>query len=84
MLHCVLLILYKSPIEFRKGIIIIFLFFGLAKLSEKFDREIYNLLSNTISGHSLKHLFMVIAGYEIVAMMRLNAAEYIDFKSLKH
>ncbi len=79
-----ILILYKSAIEFKKGLILIFFFFGLAKLTEKFDKEIYHLLSNTISGHSLKHLFMVIAGYEIVVMMRLSAAEYIDSKSLKH
>lgn len=47
----------------------IFLFFGLAKLTEKFDKEIYLFLRGAISGHSLKHLFMAAAGYEIVIMM---------------
>lgn len=79
-----ILILYRSSIQFRKEIFFIFFFFGLAKLCEKFDKEIYHLLSNNISGHSLKHLFMVIAGYKIIVTMRLSAAEYIDSKSLKH
>lgn len=79
-----ILILYHSPVTFVKQIILIFLFFGLAKLTEKFDKEIYHLLSNTISGHSLKHLFMVISGYQIVVMMRLNAARFFDSETLKH
>lgn len=67
-----ILILYNSLIEFRKEIILIFLFFGLAKVSERLDKEIYYLLNKTISGHSLKHLFMVAAGYKIVVLMRLQ------------
>jgi hypothetical protein len=63
-----ILILYRSSSEFRKEILFIFLFFGLAKLNERFDREIYHLVNNTISGHSLKHLFMVAAGYKIVVI----------------
>jgi hypothetical protein len=65
-----IVVLYKSSFNHRKEIILIFLFFALAKLTEKFDKEIYHLLSNTISGHSLKHLLMVAAGNEIVIMIR--------------
>lgn len=65
-----ILSLYPTSIQFRKDIILIFLFFGLAKLGERFDKEIYHLLSGILSGHSLKHLFMAVAGYKIVDMMR--------------
>lgn len=65
-----ILIMYKPSITFKKEIVFIFLFFVLAKLKERFDKEIYHLLSNTISGHSLKHLFIGAAGYKIVVMVR--------------
>ncbi|MCW3108120.1 MAG: alkaline phytoceramidase [Segetibacter sp.] len=65
-----ILFLYKSSFNYWKEMIAIFIFFGLAKLAELFDKEIYHLLSGTISGHSLKHLFMVAAEYEIVVLMR--------------
>lgn len=64
-----ILVLYKSTLVPWKEIILIFIFFGLAKLTEKFDKEIYNLLHSIISGHSLKHLLMAAAGYEIVVMI---------------
>jgi len=71
-----ILVLYKSSFNLWKEIVPIFIFFGLAKITEKFDKETYHLLSNTISGHSLKHLLMAAAGYEILVMIRnrLNAA----------
>lgn len=65
-----ILFLYSSSSNYLKEIILIFLFFGLAKLCEEFDKDIYHYLSNTISGHSLKHILMAVAGYEIVVMMQ--------------
>lgn len=63
-------LVYNASFEFRRQIFFIFLFFGLAKISEKFDKEIYHLIRNTISGHSFKHLLMVAAGYKIIAIVR--------------
>jgi hypothetical protein len=68
-----ILILYNPSPAPKKQIIIIFCFFGLAKLAERLDEESYHLLFYTISGHSLKHLFMVVALYHIVVMMRKAA-----------
>lgn len=65
-----ILILYSASIKIWKDIIPIFLFFALAKVAERFDKEMYHFLNNSISGHSLKHLFMVAAGYEIIVMLR--------------
>jgi hypothetical protein len=65
-----LLLLYPPPVNLWKEVALIFLFFGLAKLTETFDKDIYHLLHNTLSGHSLKHLLMAVAGYEIVVLVR--------------
>ncbi|MEJ7738994.1 MAG: ceramidase domain-containing protein [Chitinophagaceae bacterium] len=68
-----ILLLYKSFFNHVKEIVPIFLFFGIAKISESFDKEIYGLLDITISGHSIKHLFMAAAGYGIVIMVNRRA-----------
>ncbi len=65
-----LLGLYQSPLAYTKQIVWMFLFFGLAKLAESFDRSIYNFLHQIISGHSLKHLLMALAGFEIVFLAK--------------
>ncbi|HEX8331136.1 MAG TPA: ceramidase domain-containing protein [Segetibacter sp.] len=61
-----ILIFYKSSFNHAKEIISIFIFFGVAKLTETFDKDIYEALNESISGHSLKHLFMAAAEYLIV------------------
>lgn len=48
----------------------ILMFYGLAKISETYDPEIFHLLGGLISGHTLKHIF---AGMSpVVLMMKLN------------
>ncbi len=65
----IMLVLYKSTFKHWKEVGLIFLLFAIARLSEKFDAEIYNFLNEIISGHSIKHLFMAGAGYEIVVLL---------------
>jgi hypothetical protein len=65
-----LLLLYKSTFNMTKEVSLIFLFFGLAKLTETYDKEIYNWLEHTLSGHSLKHLLMAVAGYWMVVLIQ--------------
>lgn len=61
--------LYKPTFHCTKEIVWMFLFFGLAKLTESFDKEIYIALHQLISGHSLKHLLMATAGYKITLLV---------------
>jgi hypothetical protein len=65
-----ILILYKPSFNYTKEIIIIFLFFILARICEIFDKTIYYALKETISGHSLKHLFMAASCYQIFILLR--------------
>ncbi len=46
------------------------LWYSLAKLCEPFDGEIYALLGDTVSGHTLKHLTAAVAAYMMLAMLR--------------
>ena len=50
----------------KKYIIACLAWYGIAKLCETYDIEIYALLFHTISGHSLKHIAAAIGGYMIV------------------
>ena len=65
-----ILFLYQSSYNPKKEIVLMFLFFGVAKLSETYDKQIYGMTGDIISGHTIKHLLMAIAGYEIVLMVK--------------
>jgi hypothetical protein len=65
--------LYKSPFRHGREVVPIFLFFGLAKLTESLDEQIYEAFSGIISGHSLKHLLMAAAGFFIIKLIRRRA-----------
>lgn len=64
-----ILILYKTSFKNRTKVVPIFIFFALGKFTEKFDSQIYHLLNNALSGHSLKHLLMAASEYQIVKLM---------------
>jgi hypothetical protein len=43
--------------------------YGLSKILELFDREVFDLLGQTISGHSLKHLAATVATLVVLRML---------------
>lgn len=47
----------------------VILFYGLSKVFEHFDGEVFELLGHTISGHTLKHVVAAIAPYFVVRML---------------
>jgi hypothetical protein len=70
-----ILYLYRPSFNLSKETIFILLLFGVAKMMEKYDKEVFKLLEHTVSGHSLKHLFMSVAGYQIVLLIREGIKE---------
>jgi hypothetical protein len=42
----------------------------LAKLTEIYDREIYNFTGRVFSGHSMKHLLAALGCLAVVMMLR--------------
>lgn len=51
----------------------IYLWFALSKALEHFDVEIFALSGNAVSGHTLKHIALVIAALVVVRMLQRNA-----------
>lgn len=56
----IILLLYKSAHNLRSAFWIIVLMYGLAKLFEAYDQEIFHSLK-VVSGHSIKHVFAALA-----------------------
>jgi hypothetical protein len=50
----------------------VFLWYGAAKVFEYFDGEIFDLLAQTVSGHTLKHLAAAIAIFEVQRMLKYS------------
>lgn len=49
-----------------RAIIGVLFFYGLAKLTESYDHQIYKILGGAVSGHTLKHLFAAMAPVALV------------------
>lgn len=62
--------------RFTKGryIAAMIFFYALAKIFELFDFQIYNLIGDLVSGHTLKHLTAAIATACVIPMWREGAA----------
>ncbi len=52
-------------------------FYALAKVAEYYDREIFALTSNMLSGHSLKHLLAAAASFFVYLMLRRRSQSHI-------
>ena len=47
--------------------------YGLAKVFETFDLQVYRLLGGTLSGHTIKHVLASFAVFAIVRQLRLRS-----------
>ena len=64
-----LILLTPAPYTRTWDLAVVMMFFGLARLFEIFDHQIYRLSEDTISGHSLKHLAAAMAGIWLIRML---------------
>ena len=64
----VLLLLLRRPVPGAMGVPIgaVILFYGLAKVCETLDLQIYTWTGGVLSGHSLKHLVAALAAWPVV------------------
>ncbi|WP_298623196.1 hypothetical protein [uncultured Legionella sp.] len=66
------LILFPKPYPPFKIYLWMFVFYGLAKITEHFDLAIYEF-SGLISGHTLKHIFAAISIYFAVVFLNIKS-----------
>ena len=67
----VLMLLWFPPrYQGARYLILILVFYGLAKLAEGLDGQIWDITGKIISGHSLKHLLAALATYCLVVYLK--------------
>ena len=66
----VLLILYPGKYSHKKYLIITLIFYLLAKIVEIYDKEIFLMNNEILSGHSIKHIFAAIGAFYILQMLK--------------
>lgn len=64
-----LLLLYRSPYSHGRCYLYLFICYGLAKVLEIYDRQVFSLTGEAASGHSLKHLAAAVASFCLYRML---------------
>jgi len=64
-----MLVMYPAPKHFVSFMVGVALFYGLAKLFELIDHQVYQALGGLVSGHALKHLFAAGATACVLVML---------------
>lgn len=72
-LLAILLLMHFHPPRYSRGANLyrVLLLYGAAIVSELFDRPLF-ALGQVISGHTLKHLLVALAAYQLLRMLRLR------------
>jgi hypothetical protein len=70
----VLLLLLFSARRYSHGGLLTWaaIWYGLAKVFETFDLQVYRLLGGTLSGHTIKHVLAAFAVFAIVRQLRMR------------
>ena len=66
----IILLTFKSHYNMKSGYYYCLLFYFLAKLTETFDKRIFSLTDEMISGHTLKHILAGIGLWFLVSMIK--------------
>lgn len=69
LLATLIMLLTPSPYDRKGDIGIVIVFFGLARLFELYDHQIYIFSEGIFSGHTLKHIAAAVAGIWLIRML---------------
>jgi predicted membrane channel-forming protein YqfA (hemolysin III family) len=67
-----LMILYSYKNGHKKYLIMTLIFYMLAKIVEIYDKEIFIVNNEILSGHTLKHIFAAAGAFSILLMIKKN------------
>jgi hypothetical protein len=70
-----ILLFFKSSQPYRAGYFWCFLLYFLSKVTETFDKNIYEISNETVSGHNLKHLLAGVGIGFLIRMIKLRLEE---------
>lgn len=65
-----LLFLYKARYTLSRYLLYAFGLFILSKLTEVYDRELYSVTNNLLSGHTLKHILAALSVFYLYLMLK--------------
>ena len=68
------LFLFDSPYTHRRLLLVALAIYAVAKLAEHYDRAVFAVTGEIISGHSLKHLLAALALLVVYGMLRRRTA----------
>lgn len=66
----IIISVYKPSHLQTKYLIYAFVFYTLSKLAEHFDKQIYELMGQIVSGHTIKHLLAAIATFFFYVLLK--------------
>ncbi|NQY06224.1 MAG: ceramidase domain-containing protein [Flavobacteriaceae bacterium] len=73
-----ILLLFKKTNQQLKYLFLVFIFYGIAKVCETYDKHIFDLLNELLSGHSIKHFMATIATYFLIVWIRKTKAGFTN------
>ena len=68
----VMLVLYRSRYTHSYLLIPVLILYGLAKMLEAFDAQLFSIFHNEMSGHAIKHVFAALGSGIILWMLRVR------------
>lgn len=71
-LATLVLMLTDSPYDRSADLAVVILFYGIARLFEIYDRQVYMFSKGLISGHTIKHLSAAMGGIWLMRMLMLR------------
>ena len=77
----IILLSFKSHYNLKSGYYFCLLFYFLAKLTETFDKQIFSLTNQIVSGHTLKHLLAGVGLWFLVWMIKNRSPAKSSIKS---
>ncbi|HLD13635.1 MAG TPA: hypothetical protein VJB18_02855 [Burkholderiales bacterium] len=72
------LLLFDSPYTHRRLLLVALAIYAVAKLAEHYDRAVFAVTGEIISGHSLKHLLAALALFVVYGMLRRRTARDLN------
>lgn len=67
-----MLLLYSSRYTHSYLLVLVLIFYVLAKMLEAFDAEIFSLFHNEVSGHAIKHVFAALGSGAVLWMLKVR------------